>query len=70
MRLGETRKEAEKEEEEERGSTLVQSVTSSRKWKRRFLDTTGKRLDNSDYKDYKILYSKSHATVFLHRLDS
>lgn len=67
MRLGETRKEAEKEEEEERGSTLVQSVTSSRKWKRRFLDTTGKRLDNSDY---KILYSKSYATVFLHRLDS
>lgn len=38
-RLGETRKGG--EEVEERGSTLVQSVTSSRKWKKRFLDTTG-----------------------------
>ena len=32
-----------KEGEEKRRSTLVQSVTLSQKWKKRFSDTTGKR---------------------------
>lgn len=43
MRLEATGKRA----EGERGSSLAESATSSQKWKRRFLDTTGKRSDST-----------------------
>lgn len=44
------------EEREERGSTLVQSVTSSLKWKKRFLDTTGEReMDGMSSVEYYLI---------------